>query len=169
VTKENGTWKIMSFQAMESVKEITKKEKPAGQEVQPFFDLSTPENTVKSFMEAIVLKDNEKAAECWSKELPESLVALIVSTIQESFKETIQKDPELKPILQNPEMLKFLLKTTFSYEKEEVDKNIYYVYWISNGDKCDDPFRMIKEDGKWKIRIQKSLEDNPIFGIQEKE
>jgi len=30
-------------------------------------------------------------------------------------------------------------------------------------------WKVVKEDGKWKIRIQKSLEDNPIFGIQEKE
>jgi len=82
----------------------------------------------------------------------------------------MQKDPELKPMLQNPEMLKFGFEIMFSYEKEEIDENTYYVYWISSdGDKCDDPIRVIKEDGKWKIGTLKSLEDNPIFGIQEEE
>ena len=82
----------------------------------------------------------------------------------------MQKDPKLKPMLQNPEVLKFGLEKIFSCEEEEIDENTYYVYWISSdGDKCDDPFRVIKENGKWKIRTLKSLEDNPIFGIQEGE
>ena len=85
-------------------------EKPTKQKVQPFFDLSTSENAVKSFLEAIVLKDNEKAVECWSKKYPEFFVALIVSTMQKSFEEAMQKDPESKLILQNPEVLKFGLE-----------------------------------------------------------
>jgi len=168
VIKEHGEWKILMVAGLSKEDEKLCL-KSAVEEVQPFFDLSAPENTAKSFMEAIVLKDNEKAAECWSKELPGFLVALTVSTMEESFEEAIQKDPKLKPMLQNPEMLKFFVET-FNYKKEKIDENTYYVWWISSdGNECDDPYRVIKEDGKWKIRTLKSLEDNPIFGIQEKE
>lgn len=86
------------------------------------------------------------------------------------FLQKLEDMIKLKPMLQNPEVLKFGLEKIFSCEEEEIDENTYYVYWISSdGDKCDDPFRVIKENGKWKIRTLKSLEDNPIFGIQEGE
>ena len=76
----------------------------------------------------------------------------------------MQKGPKLKPMLQNPEVLKFGLEIMYDYEEEEIDENTYYVYWISpHGDKYDDPFKVIKEDGKWKIRSVKSWEDDPIF------
>jgi hypothetical protein len=154
--------------AEEQPEEEKRKAAIAEQTVQPFFDLSTPENTVKSFMEAIVLKDNEKAAECWSKELPKFLVELTIAEMQESFEETMQ-GPELKGIWQDTEMLKFTMGLMFSYEKEEIGENTYYVWVFVDEDKMDDPFRVIKEDGKWRIRTLKSLEDNTIFGIQEKE
>jgi len=67
-------------------------------------------------------------------------------------------------MLQNPEMLKFGLEIMCSCEEEEIDENTYYVYLISSdGDKYDDPFKVIKENGKWKIRSLKSWEDDSIF------
>ena len=133
-------WKIFSSkmkitkQPEEKKKEVKEKVSDfTTSEIQPFFDLSTPENTVKSFMEAIVLKDNEKAVECWSKELPEffveSFVTFMVSGWQEFIEEEMQKNPEEKPMwkltLQNPEMVKFCLEIMWSCEEEEIDENTY--------------------------------------------
>jgi len=147
--------------------ELEDLKKQREQKVQPFFDLYTPENTLKSFMEAILLEDNEKAAECWSDKIPESLIILIVSAVQESMQQSIQETPELESIFQDPEAMKFFLGI-FSYEKEQIDENNYYVWCIfPNGGEEDDPFRVTKEGNEWKIRTLKSLERDPVLGIQE--
>lgn len=166
VELEEDEWKVLAPKNVE--REWLERIEVIEQMTQPFFDLSTPENTVKSFIEATVLKENKKAVECWSKELPKFLVELLIAKIQESFGEIMQ-GAELKGIWQDPEMLKFVMGIMFSYEKEKIGEDTYYVWTFANEDKNDDPYRVIKEDGKWKIRTLKSLEDNTIFGIQEKE
>lgn len=147
--------------------ELEDLKKQREQKIQPFFDLYTPENTLKSFMEAVLLEDNEKAAECWSDKIPESLITFIVSAVQESMQQSMQETPELESIFQDPEAMKFFLRI-FSYEKEQIDENNYYVWCIfPNGGKDDDPFRVTKEGNQWKIRTLKSLERDPVLGIQE--
>lgn len=134
--------------------------KPILPEVQPFFDLSTPENTVRSFIEAIILEDdNKKAIECWSRKVPEFLVIALVNVAQEAFKEGIGEESL------DPEIVKFGLNL-FSYEKEQINGESFYVWYIApdgSDSKEDLNFRVVKEDGNWKILMQKGMEDNPLF------
>lgn len=167
VIKEHNEWKIIMPAGLSKEKEKVWLKPTSG--IQPFFDLSTPENTAKSFLEAIVLKDNEKAMECWSEEMPKILVDLTIGIMQKSFEESLQEDPELKPILQNPDLLKFILWKIWSFEKEEIDENTCYAWLVdlNTGERLEDLcFRVVLENNKWKIRTLKDLEDNPIFGIQ---
>lgn len=144
--------------------------KPGEPEVQPFFDLSTPENTVRSFNEAIMLEDDsKKAAECWSRRTPEFFIMLLINRAQrafrEGFKEEIEKSPEVKSMIQNSETVKFGLNL-FSYEKEQIDGESFYVWYVApNGSnsKEDLNFRVVKEDGDWKILMLKGMEDIPLF------
>ena len=134
--------------------------KPILPEVQPFFDLSTPENTVRSFMEALVLEDdNKKAVECWSRKVPGFLVISLVNVAQEAFKEGVGEESL------DPEIVKFGLNL-FSYKKEQINGESFYVWYIApdgSDSKEDLNFRVVKEDGNWKILMQKGMEDNPLF------
>jgi len=169
VTEENGSWKIISFKAMEFIEEIIKKEKTAEQEIQPFFDLSTPENTARSFMETAILKDNEKAKKCWSDRVPEFLKILMVSVIQEGFEESAEKNPVLKSIFQDPKATKSVLEI-FDYEKEQIDEDTFYVWYVipipdetNEISSKESAFKIVKENSEWKILALRGMEDNPIF------
>jgi len=128
------------------------------QKVQPFFDFSTPENTTRSFMEAIFFEDNEKAKECWSNKIPELVIMFTIMAMQETFQE------EIKPALKSKEALKLFL-WALDYKKEQIDKKSFYVWFvIPGGDSSkDSAWRVVKEGADWKILVPRDLEDDPIF------
>jgi len=136
--------------------------KPILPEVQPFFDLSTPENTVRSFIEVIVLEDdNKKAVECWSRRTPEFLTILLVNVAQEGFREGFKETTEEES--PDPEIVKFGLNL-FSYEKEQIDGESFYVWYVApdgSNSKEDLTFRVVKENSNWKILMLKGMEDIP--------
>ena len=151
--------------------------KPILPEVQPFFDLSTPENTVRSFTEAIMLEDDsKKAAECWSRRTPEVFITLLINRVQKAFRKGLKEEveeasPEVKSMIQNPEAVEFGLNL-FSYEKEQIDEESFYVWYVlldGSDSKEDLTFRVVKEDGNWKILMLKGVEDIlPFSSLLEK-
>ena len=162
VIKEDDEWKIIMPAGLS--KEEKKVWLKSTSEIQPFFDLSTPENTAKSFMETLLLKDNQKAKECWSNKIPDFLKEYIVTTWQESFFKE-DETSETIDFKKFPVAIKNFL-SQYNYEKEEIDENAYYVWFGFGEEKHEDPFRIVKENNEWKIRSLKSLEDNPLFYLQ---
>lgn len=132
----------------------------AAQEGEVFFDLSTPENAARSFLEASFLNEEEKAKQSWSKKVPEVLVSMTVSAIQKEMEE----DAEEKPELVEPEMLRMITKT-FRYEKERIGPDSYYVWATPPGEERSEEmqFRVIRENGDWKILGFKTWEEEDWF------
>jgi len=167
VARENSKWKILAPKSKE--KTFLSLIKPVAKETQPFFDLSTPENTARSFIETTILKDNEKAKKCWSDRVPEFVKILAISVIQEGFEESAEKSPELKLIFQDPKAMKSALEI-FDYEKEQIDEESFYVWYVArvpdeaNATNSKDwAFKVVKEGNEWKILASKGMEDNPFF------
>jgi len=163
VIKEDSEWKILMPAGLSKEGEEMWLESTV-EEIQPFFNLSTPENTAKSFMETLLLKDNQKAKECWSDKIPDFLKEYIVTTWQESFFKE-DETSETIDFKKFPVAIKNFL-SQYNYEKEEINENAYYVWFGFGEEKHEDPFRIVKEDNEWKIRSLKSLEDNPLFYLQ---
>ena len=153
VVKEGDEWKIaMPVAVTQEQGEIWLKSTP---EVEPFFDLSEPENTLRSFMEASCSGDEEAAKGCWSSRMPETLVESMVSALIKSFGDA------------HPEFLKFLVRGTH-YRSEKINEDNYYAFTISPGSKKRSKtivFRVIRENDHWKILIPKGMEDDPSFSI----
>ena len=153
VVKESGEWKIaMPVGVTKEQGEIWLKSTP---EIQPFFSLSTPENTFRSFMEASFLGDKETAKECWSNRIPKTLVESFVGGMVK-FTEDI-----------HPEFLKFLVRGTH-YGSEKINEDNCYAFTIPPGSKKRSKamvFRVTRENDYWKILMSKGMEDDPSFNI----
>ena len=93
--------------ALGKAQEILEKQIGIVQQAEFFFDLSTPENALRSFLEASLLGNEETAKKCWSKRIPDYLIAMTASAMQEEKKEEAQEEPELV----EEEMLKLIAKT----------------------------------------------------------
>jgi len=113
-----------------------------------FFDLTTPENSVRSFLEASFLGNQEAARESWSARVPEYLVSLTVTAIQNEMEE----DAEEKPEFLEPEMLRMMVQA-FRYEKEPLGPDTYYVWATAPGkERSEDmQFRVVLEGTDWKV------------------
>ena len=125
-----------------------------------FFDLSTPENALRSFLEASFLGNEETAKKCWSKRIPDYLISITASAMQEEKKEEAQEKPELV----EPEMLKLIAKA-FRYEKQWTGMNSYYVWATAPGEERSESMqcRLVKEDGHWKVLGFKVWEEEDWF------
>ncbi len=93
--------------ALGKAQEILENQIGLVQEAGFFFDLSTPENALRSFLEASFLGDEETAKKCWSKRVPDYLISMMATAMQEEKKEEAQDKPELV----EPKMLKLIAKT----------------------------------------------------------
>lgn len=151
IVKEGGKWKIaMPVDVTKEQGEIWLKSTP---ETEPFFDLSTPENTLRSFMEASVSGDKETAKGCWFSRMPETLVESFVGAMMKAFEDT------------HPEFLKFLVRGTH-YGSEKVNEDNYYAFTIPPGSKKRSEtivHRVTRENDYWKILIPKGMENHPFF------
>jgi len=117
--------------------------------VQPFFDLSTPENVVRSFVEAIVLKDKNRAAQCWHQ-LPKYISDLTT----ELMKELREKCPEMDSLLQSDEVdFKEVKKqlNRLSYGKERLESGDFRVWWIAPNGDISSCFKVRKKNAEWKV------------------
>jgi len=153
MVKEGGKWKIAKpVDVTKEQGEIWLKSTP---EIEPFFNLSTPEDTLRSFMEASCLGNKETAKGYWSSRMPETLVESYVGAMMKAFEDT------------HPEFIKFLVRST-RYGSEKINEDNYYAFTISPGSKKRSKtivFRVIRENDYWKILIPKGMEDDPSFSI----
>lgn len=60
---------------LEKAQKILEQQIKLSQETRPFFDLSTPGNAVKSFLDLAFLNDGQTARKCWSKRVPDYWVS----------------------------------------------------------------------------------------------
>lgn len=79
--------------ALGKAQEILEKQIGIVQQAEFFFDLSTPENALRSFLEASFLGDEETAKKCWSKRIPDYLISIepILSNRKNGFSFLIEK------------------------------------------------------------------------------
>jgi len=129
------------------------------EEARAFFDLSTPENAVRSFVEVTWLGDSEKAEQCLSDTIPDSLKTLTVTLARIGFEEIMEEDPTLKEIFQSPEFAK-ILSTLIFYEKEQIRSDAFYVWMVYPGGTGgkEDALEVVRENGKWKITLPADTE-----------
>jgi len=153
LVKEGNNWKIaMPVAVTKEQGEIWLKRTPG---IQLFFNLSTPEDTLRSFMEASCLGDKETAKGYWSSRMPETLVESYVGAMMKTLEDT------------HPEFIKFLVRGT-RYGSEKINEDNYYAFTIPPGSKKRNKtivFRVIRENDHWKILIPKGMEDDPSFSI----
>ena len=135
---------------------------------QVFFNFSTPENTVRSFLESAFLKDEEKARRCWSQKIPSILVKMMACEIREIIEDTYKGTPELELAeleLADIQFLKVMAETIY-YKRTEGGINSYYV-WVmlprSKDESRNMRFKVIKEDDNWKILLRKAWEEEEEF------
>ncbi len=139
-------------------------------EDQVFFNFSTPENTVRSFLESAFLRDEEKVRRCWSKIIPSILVKMMACMIRETIEETYNgmPEPELaEPELADTQFLKVMAETIY-YKRTEGGINSYYVWIIFPRDKDRNGnmrFKVIREDDSWKILALKVWEEEEFFKV----
>ncbi len=153
VVKEDGEWKIaMPVAVTKEQGEIWLKSTP---EIQPFSNLSTPEDTLRSFMEATCLGDKETAKGYWSSRMPETSVESLVDVMMKELEDT------------HPEFIKFLVRAT-RYGSEKINEDNYYAFTIPPGSKKRSKtivLRVTRENDYWKILVPKKLEDDPSLSI----
>ena len=120
-----------------------------------FFDLSTPENALRSFLEASLLNDEETARKCWSEKVPDYLVSLTIEGFQE------KTDQDSRP---EDELIKLVIET-FRYERKWTGANSYYVWATAPGEERseDMQFIVVREEGVWKILGFKIWEEEEFF------
>ncbi|MBA7491472.1 hypothetical protein ES702_02018 [subsurface metagenome] len=151
--------------ALSEAQEILKEQREVVEKIKLFFDLSSPENTVRSFFEAVLFGDEEKAKACWSKRVPVFLVSGMVLMMKEFRREMVEEDP----LLASPEMLKLLLEETIYYEREWTGVNSYYVWAMSLGEERskETQYKVIRENDSWKILTIKIWEEEGIFPFKD--
>jgi len=147
--------------ALEKAQKTLKQQIKLSLKTAPFFDLSTPENAVKSFVESAVLDDEETARKCWSKRVPDYFVPMIVSAMQREIEQKLQEELELG---KGSELVKWV-KKTFRYEKIWTGVNSYYVWAIPPGEKRSESlqFRVVRENSIWKVLVFKVWEEEGWF------
>jgi len=146
---------------LEKAQKILKQQIKLRQKTTPFFNLSTPENAVKSFLESAVLSDEETARRCWSKRVPDYFVSMMVSAMQKEIERRLQEELQLP---KGPQLLKWVAKT-FRYEKIWTGVNSYYVRAIPPGEERSEglQFRVVRENSNWKVLVFKVWEEEGWF------
>lgn len=146
---------------LEKAQKILKQQIKLRQKITPFFNLSTPENAVKSFLESAVLNDEETARRCWSKRVPDYFVPMLVSAIQKEIELKLQEQLELG---KGPELVNWVEKA-FRYERIWTGVNSYYVWAIPPGEKRSESlqFRVVRENSDWKVLMFKAWEEEGWF------
>ncbi|HIH95968.1 MAG TPA: hypothetical protein HA348_00510 [Thermoplasmata archaeon] len=147
--------------ALEKAQKILKQQIKLRQKTTPFFNLSTPENAVKSFLESAVLNDEETARRCWSKRVPDYFVSMMVSAMQKEIERRLQEELKLP---KGPQLVKWVAKT-FRYEKIWTGVNSYYVRAIPPGEERSEglQFRVVRENSNWKVLVFKVWEEEGWF------
>jgi len=120
-----------------------------------FFDLSSPQNALRSFLEASLLNDEETARKCWSEKVPDYLVSLTIEGFQE------KTDQDSRP---EDELIKLVIET-FRYQRKWTGANSYYVWATAPGEERseDMQFIVVREEGVWKILGFKVWEEEEFF------
>jgi tetratricopeptide (TPR) repeat protein len=120
-----------------------------------FFDLSTPQNALRSFLEASLLNDEETARKCWSEKVPDYLISLTIEGFQE------KTDQDSRP---EDELIKLVMQT-FRYQRKWTGANSYYVWALAPGEERseDMQFIVVREEGVWKILGFKVWEEEEFF------
>lgn len=152
--------------ALSEAQEILKEQREVTGRVEFFFDLSSPENTVRSFFEAVLFGDKDGSKACWSKKVPKFLVSTMVLTMEELRKEMFEEEP----LLADPEMLQLILET-IRYEREWIGLKGYWVWAISLGEKRSKEmqYKVIKENDSWKILTIAVWEEEGVLPFKDQE
>lgn len=139
-----GGWEVQ-IKDMRAIEQMT----------QSFFDLSTPENTAKSLMEAMIFGDKELADICFSARVPSWLVTMYTQNAIDSTVEALE-EAGINSLEAKREGL-----STFSYEKERIDDNSFYAWAVSATGERNDAlcFRVELEEQEWKVLTPKSIEE----------
>lgn len=121
-------------------------------EIQPFFDLSTPENALRSLREARIFNGPEEIIQCLSQEYSEEERALLAVRFYLDFKRSIlgTSSSFVRKQLQTPRVLK-----SYIYKKMKVTENYYVVWWEveSGAYELSKPYLAVKEGTTWKIKV----------------
>ena len=151
VVREKGAWRIGMPVVPNEQGDIWLR---TTAEIEPFFDLSAPENALRSFITAAMLKDKEQAQKCWFNKY-------LSSESVESFIDGWVKGTDKG----HPEMSKFLVRAT-QYDKKKIDEDNYYVFTIPAGSEQKSKIiqcKVRRDGGDWKILMFKSMADNPLI------
>lgn len=121
-------------------------------ETQPFFDLSTPENALRSLREARIFNGSEEIMRCLSQEYSEEERALLAVRFYLVFKKkTLEKNGAF--FKKHAESLR--IRELYIYEKTKVCDGEYIVWWEMGGDYvCSSPYIAVREGTNWKIKIK---------------
>ena len=123
------------------------------------FDLSSPENALRSFLEATFWKDGETARKCWSEKVPDYLVSVTTEGFIEAFQQETGPDSGLED-----EMAELVIEA-FRYQRKWTGANSYYVWAIVPGEERSEDwqFIVVREEGVWKVLGFKVWEEEEFF------
>jgi hypothetical protein len=120
-----------------------------------FFDLSSPQNALKSFLQASFLNDEETARKCWSKRIPDYLISLMIEEFAKiTGADSGLEDKEIELMIQ-----------TFRYQRKWTGANSYYVWALAPGEERseDMQFIVVREEDVWKVLGFKVWEEEDLF------
>lgn len=120
-------------------------------------DFSSPEQTVRTLMEALAFGNKDVANDCFSRKFLVSFRNAFTQSAIDSFSEVLGEKQGTEREAAILDMM-----SARSFEKERIDDNAFYVWAVNldTGKRIDAVhFRVELEDQEWKVLVPKSLEE----------
>jgi len=122
-------------------------------ETQPFFDLSTPENALRSLREARIFNGPEEVMQCLSQEYSEEERALLAVRFYLDFRKLILRGKSGETFEKHMQHQRIL--DQYYYKRMQIDADEYVVWWEMSGDYVvSEPYLAAREGLEWKIKIE---------------
>lgn len=119
-------------------------------------DFSSPEQTVRTLMEALAFGNKDAADACFSSKFLVPLRNAYTQSAIDSFSEGFEEKQGTEREAAILDMM-----SASSFEKRKIDDNTFYVWAMSpdTGERMEELcFRVVLEDQEWKVLVPKSLE-----------
>lgn len=144
IHRVNDRWLIISQNFMDYAKpptnEVTTERTP---------DFSSPEQTVRTLIEAVAFGNEDAACDCFSFYLPPHLVGIFIQRFIDGFSKALGEKQGIER-----ETVVLNMVDALSFEKERIDDSNFYV-WVVNldaGKRINEAyFRVELEDQEWKV------------------
>ena len=122
-------------------------------EIQPFFDLSTPENALRSLREARIFNGPEEVMQCLSQEYSKEERALLAVRFYLDFRKLILTGKSGEAFEKHMQHQRIL--DQYYYKRMQIDADEYVVWWEMSGDYVvSEPYLAVREGLEWKIKIK---------------